>query len=303
MPRENEVIEPDDDELIATINENNTSRITIEFDVDCNELGVPINAISVDDCLSLPTLGDINAVIRDGPDFSSILAYLEHGTLPEDIAKARRIVVESHDYVIKDGTLYHLFVPRTKRLDRAMATISQICVPKQIREIVARELHNNNGHLGVDRLYSTVKCRYYWPGQYKYLHDYVITCLDCQRCKRPIHRGKTPVGELPITNPCTRFNVDIHGSYPLSGDGYRFVLAFICCTSGWPELIAVRDTSAEAVVQAIHDHIVCRYGLCRSLTLQSDCGSAFISKLTKLYCQMFGVKQSFSSPYRPQANS
>jgi len=137
---------------------------------------------------------------------------------------------------------------------------------------------------------------------HQFLSEFVRTCLECQQCKRPIHPIKPPVGTIPVAAPCTRWNLDFHGSYPTDSQGKKFILTFICCTSGWPELIATSDTSAGSVVQAIHDHIVCRYGLCRSLAIKTDCGSAFISQLTKLYCQTFAVKQTFSSPYTPQSN-
>jgi len=157
-------------------------------------------------------------------------------------------------------------------------------------------------HLGLQRFYSTIKCRFYWDRMYTDIHDFVVSCIDCQIYKPNTHPLRNPVGKLPIAQPLTRFNVDVHGPY-CESNGFKYILAFICTTSGWVELIPSATADAQVVVQAIHDHIICCYGLCRSLSLAPDCGSAFISKLTKLYCETFGIKQLFSSPYNPRANS
>jgi transposase InsO family protein len=187
-------------------------------------------------------------------------------------------------------------------VERAKAVIKQVCVPTQFRERVAAELHSNNMHIGFDRLYASARARFYWPGMYSFLHQYVITCLDCQRCKRPAHPNKTPIGALPIAAPLTRFTCDFHGPFPES-DGMKYILIFICCTSGWVELIPTADTTARTVVQALYDNIVTRYGVPHGLALQSDCGSAFIAALTRLCCRTFGIRQQHSAPYNPQANS
>jgi hypothetical protein len=230
---------------------------------------------------TLPTLDDITVSIADCPEFRHVYAYLNQGKLPEEDTLARRIVLEAQDYVLRDGVLYHLYTPQTKRINRALAVIEQVCVPTRYRKVVAEQLHYPM-HIGFDRLYSTVRSRFYWPGMYVFLHQYITSCLDCQRCKRWVHQGKTPVGANLISTPLTRWNVDFHGPYPMS-EGKKYILVFICCTSGWPEVVATADTSAETVVRELFNCIISRYGVCRGITLQSDNGSGFIAKLTKLY--------------------
>ena len=286
--------------VVQTTEQTKLERTTIEFDLE-GVLPDEHIAVAAEEIESLPTLEEIKMIIRDCPDFAQIIEYLEKGKLPEKEESARRVLVESQDYVLHDGVLYHLYTPRTRRIDRALAVIRQVCVPRQFRERVAEELHSRNAHIGFDRLYSTVRSRFYWPGMYTFLHNYVITCLDCQRCKRPIHPNQTPVGALPVALPCTRWNVDFHGRFPESG-GKKYILVFICCTSGWPEVVATEDTTAETVVQALYDNIVTRYGLPRSITLQSDNGSGFIAQLTRTFCKTFGLRQCFTTPYNPQAN-
>ena len=130
----------------------------------------------------------------------------------------------------------------------------------------------------------------------------MTTCLDCQRCKRPAHVNKTPIGALAVPQPCTRWNVDFHGPFPSSA-GKRYILVFMCMTSGWPEVVATDDTKGSTIVQALYDSIVTRFGTPRGLTLQSDNGSGFVSEFTRLCCQTLNIRQSFTAPFNAQANS
>ena len=299
VPRDEEIVESDDSELVASVNSH--ERITLEFDID-HVNSVDVNNITVFDAVKLPTLNDIKESVEHCPNLSPMFKYLEQGVLPSTDEVARKLVLKSQEYVLRDGVLYHLFTPRTKRLDRVMSTISQICIGLGLHETIIRSVHLSCNHIGFDRLYQTIKSRFYWENMYSQIHDFVTSCFECQRCKSNTHPLRNPVGKLPISAPLSTWNMDIHGKYCTS-DGKKYILAFICTTSGWVELSPVENTSAEVVVQAIHDHIICRYGLCRGLTIRSDCGSAFISKLTKLYCDKFGITQSFSSPYNARANS
>jgi len=168
IPREGEITE-DETELIARVCSNMLSitindRIVIEFD---NHDEIPMDGtVAAITCQRrlLPTLEEIKHAIHNCSDFSRIYTYLNQGTLHSNDEIARKTVIESQDYELNDGVLYHLYTPRIKRIDRALATISQNCVPNQYRGQVALELHTNNMHIGFDRLYNTVRARFYWLG-------------------------------------------------------------------------------------------------------------------------------------------
>jgi len=112
------------------------------------------------------------------------------------------------------------------------------------------------------------------------------------------------VGALPTVPPGERWIVDFHGSFPAtSSDDKRYILVFIDSASLWPEMVAVRDTSAETVVQSLFDCIISLWGFPKQIDLQSDNGSGFKAKLTDLCCRTFGITQYFTTPYRPQPQS
>ncbi len=39
----------------------------------------------------------------------------------------------------------------------------QLVLPRQLRDIVLESLHNDMGHLGIERTLDLVRARFYWP--------------------------------------------------------------------------------------------------------------------------------------------
>jgi transposase InsO family protein len=167
------------------------------------------------------------------------------------------------------------------------------------RQDIARALHDDNCHVGFDRLYSIAILRYYFPGMYAFLHDHVRTILKCQMTKRPAHTSQIPVGAPQRVAPGERWIVDFHGSISPSF-GKKYILVFINSTSFWPEMCAVTDTNAETFVQAFFDLVISRFGWSKQIASQSGNGSAFIAQLTALFCKNFNVRQCFSTAYHSQ---
>jgi hypothetical protein len=53
----------------------------------------------------------------------------------------------------------------------------------------------------------------------------------------------------------------------------------------FPELVAVKDTSATTFIRALSDNVVARFGVPKGISLQSDKGSGFIAKVSKMFTQ------------------
>jgi len=203
-------------------------------------------------------------------------------------------------HILQDDLLYHLYSPRRKKLERAFSIIRQLCITREFQRELAIQLHDNNSHIGFDRLYVTTRSKYYWPGMYTFLHDHVTSCFTCQMVKGNNHPNRTPVGALPVVPPGERWIADYHGPFPVSIGDKRYILVFVNSASLWPEMVAVPDTSAETTVQALFECVISRYGFPKEISLQTDNGSGFIARLTALCCKTFGIKQYFSTPYHPQ---
>src|SRR5208282_2574010 len=113
-------------------------RVNIEFYNGDDETGnvTPIGAIG-----QLPMLDDVREAQRHCPDFAPLFDYLQNGTLPRTDDAARKVIVQSPDFEVENGILYHTYTPRTRNVNRARAMIKQLCVPTALREAIAVGLH------------------------------------------------------------------------------------------------------------------------------------------------------------------
>jgi transposase InsO family protein/O-acetyl-ADP-ribose deacetylase (regulator of RNase III) len=287
-------------------------RITITFDTAQHEAFMcPLATINQATLHArFPNKEDICAALPDCPDFGLMYRFLSTDELPADDKLARRIVHEARDFIIEDNVLWLLHTPRTKKLDRIYAVSKRLCIPRLFREQIALGLHDDISHPGFSRVFATARLRYYFKDMYPFLRNHVLTCQVCQEAKRPIHADKTPLLPTPMARPFCRWIADIHGPYPESFESEndaqkpkRYVIAFIDQCTLWPELCAVVDITAATFIRAMFDHVISRFGVPHNLVLQSDNGSNFTAQLTKAFCETFGVKQKFSSPYHPEPNS
>jgi O-acetyl-ADP-ribose deacetylase (regulator of RNase III) len=185
---------------------------------------------------------------------------------------------------------------------RVLVVTKQLCVPTPLRHKVATAMHDFCGHPGIDRLYASVRSRFWFPRMYTYLRDYVLSCLACQQAKPDSHANQTPVLPLPILQPGLIYNVDFHGHF-IESEGNKHILSFVEHTSMWVELVATPTVDSKTVTRHFFDSIIARHGVPPGLCIRSDLGSGFISQLTQEFCKAFSVTQVHSTPYHHQSIS
>jgi hypothetical protein len=91
--------------------------------------------------------------------FWSHVQLLAGREIAEDEKAARRLIYESENYILEDGLLWFLYTPRTRKLDRAYTFVKRLCIPTIFRAKIAMGSHDDNLHLGFQRLYATAKLR------------------------------------------------------------------------------------------------------------------------------------------------
>jgi hypothetical protein len=277
------------------------STVLVEFEYETNQSTV--NSVNIIDEQSVVVdfeKEDIVALQRDCPDFKPIFAYLEEGILPDNDKDARKLVIQSEFYNIIDGRLYHTYIPRDPGISKIKPTIHQLCIPRALRQEIVDGFHTNNAHLAFDRLYATVRTRYYWASLHSDLYKFVKSCVDCQASKRSA-RIRPPLSSLPVKDLLENFHIDILGPLPVTSQGHKYILVIIESFSRWPELVPLRTQRATEVAEALYTFIFTRFGA--PLRITSDLGSNFTSNVMKQLCTMFKIKRFTTSSYHPQANA
>ena len=243
---------------------------------------------------------DLPPLQRECTDFAHTIRYLTDGSLPDDDKLARRIVLEADHYALIDGTLYHLYTPRSKGHDRIMPVVRQLCVPRTLRPTLLRAYHDDLSHAGHTRLYQTLKLKYWYPEMYTHTLKYVNSCDVCQRTKIPTRSKKAPLKTLPVVGPFQRIHLDHIGPLKPTKEGYRHILVVVDSLSAWPEAFPCFTTTAEEVANILYKEFITRYGVFDQLV--TDQAKSFRNNLIQQLCKLLKIRHVFSSPHHAQAN-
>jgi len=176
---------------------------------------------------NLTDIQDIECLQRQCPDFIPIFDYIEQGKLPVDDKAARKLILESENFVIENAILYHVFSPRTKRLDKMTPIVRQLCVPRSRREQLLRAYHDELCHIGQERLYNSLKAKYWFPFMYSSVLDYVRACEICQKTKTSKHQKRAPLKPLEVVPAFCRVHIDFFGPLPQTSDKYKHLLVIV----------------------------------------------------------------------------
>jgi len=264
-----------------------------------------------DDCktvteLDINTIDNLEQLQKECPDVGRIVMYLRENELPQDAKLARRTTFEADQYFFKDGILHHLYRPSNKDLQQTHPVIKQLVVPIKLRAEIMRSYHDDSAHPGTERMYSTLRQKYYWSNCYQDLKGYIRSCQACQQAKRDFHPQRPPLQSLEPSDLFHRWHMDILElpktklSSGNDANEYRYILLVVESLSKWVEAIPLSNQQADVVADALFTHVFSRYGA--PVSILSDKGLNFNSALVNRLCELFAIKRLRTSGYHPCTN-
>ena len=72
-----------------------------------------------------------------------------------------------------------LFVCKDGLLCRKIGAHEQAVLPKSLRRLIYKELHEDMGHLGPESVYQLSKDRFYWPFMKNDIEHFIHNCCRC----------------------------------------------------------------------------------------------------------------------------
>lgn len=83
----------------------------------------------------------------------------------------------------------------------------QLVLPEKYRQMVLHTLHDDSGHLGVDRMTELLANRFYWP---RMTHDISGYIKNCGRCitRKSLPQRAAPLGQIRSTGPLDLVCID-----------------------------------------------------------------------------------------------
>ena len=218
----------------------------------------------------------------------------------DDISEIKSMILSGQEskgvqkqYLLVDGLVYFISnVDDDPRL--------RLFIPKHIRSFVVTQYHDQNGHMGVQKTFDSIRAKYYWPNLFKELHKYVSECTVCQT--RSLQKISQPLQETDIPPyPMAKLSLDLSGPYPTTLSGNKYIIAFVDWFSGWPEAFAVPDKTADTVAQLIIEEIYPRHGC--ALQIVSDNGAENVNRTVKETLARLKIDHVLTSVYHPQSNA
>jgi hypothetical protein len=273
--------------------------------VDC----APVN---VDALITADDLSIVEPIVEpevhcDSQDFCDVLSISE---TVNNSSRDALIQEQLHDLTLKscrsladrgkggytwiDNVLYH----RDRVLNQ---TVLQLCVPKSRRNEILRLAHEKCFHQGCKKTNERIRYCFYWPTLRSDVINYVMSCLPCQQKRRLRIKERVPIQPIERPGlPGEHLMMDIIGPIdPPSSQGHRYLLNIICMHTRWPFAYLLKNLTAKSVCDCLCD-VFSYMGV--ASVVSSDCGTNFVSKLTRYFLDCMGCAPRFNSPFHPEAS-
>ena len=107
--------------------------------------------------------------------------HLQYVCKEGDPSGLRVILKYKQDLELKNGLLY-----RKVKLQNHDRVIHQLVLPENNRKRAIMALHDDFGHLGMEKTLGLLKDRFFWPKMSEEVRQYIRTCGRYIRFKQPV---------------------------------------------------------------------------------------------------------------------
>ena len=228
-----------------------------------------------------------------------VISYLEAGEKPSKEQRqaeshAVHIILKQWDRLsMGSGAL----VRHIKRNDGSR--IDQLVLPASLRPAALKGLHDDVGHLGLERTLELARQRFYWPKMAEDIQLYITRCVRCCLRKTPTSHIRAPLMSIHTTSKFELVCMDFL-TLERSRGGYEHILVVTDHFSRFSKAFPTKDQKATTVAKLLWHQFFLDYDMPQRL--HSDQGRNFESAIIKELCRLSGVSRSRTTSYHPQGN-
>uniref|UniRef100_A0A3B3BNF8 Gypsy retrotransposon integrase-like protein 1 n=1 Tax=Oryzias melastigma TaxID=30732 RepID=A0A3B3BNF8_ORYME len=238
---------------------------------------------------------DLAAKQRADPVIQHVIAQVECGDTPPPMAKAQLPDLPLLLREVNKMELLNTLLVRRRQI-RGVVTY-QLVLPKEYRAVVLHHLHDQMGHLGIERTLELVRSRFYWP---RMMADIVTKIKTCERCvkRKSLPQHAAPLVNIKTTHPLELVCMDFLSVEP---DGRtKDILVITDHFTKYAVAVPTPNQKARTVAKCLWDNFFVHYGI--PSRLHSDQGTDFESKTIRELCALAGIHKIRTTPYHPRSN-
>lgn len=249
------------------------------------------------------TAAELQAKQDEDPDLSCIKTALQmKSTLPVDDQKLLSSTGQVYRslwpqlLIDRHGLLRAQFACEVTGYKR-----SPVCIPQDMAEDVAQEVHDMAGHMALAKTLAVAKRHVFFPRMSTVISDAIATCEVCQKSKSREQPQRHTYVPTVHGFPFAKIAIDHVGPLPPgSVTKSRYLLVAMDTFSKWPEAFPVKSTSAEETVMTLEKELISRFGAPQSI--HSDNHASFRSRTFSQFADKFGIELTNTTSYHPAAN-
>ena len=242
------------------------------------------------------SLSDLKGKQRADPVLREVIHQLETGEKVPPTARAELpdlplLLREWNRLELQDDVLYR------RRQDGEQLSF-QLVLPETLRSVVLASLHDDMGHMGVERTLDLVRSRFFWPRMSVDVERKIKTCNRCIRRKALPERA-APLVNIKTSRPLELLCMDYLTLEP-DKSNTKDILVLTDHFTKYAMAFPTANQKAKTVAKCLWEHLIVHYGFPERL--HTDQGPDFESHLIKELCTIAGIKKTHTTPYHPRGN-